>query len=154
MQLGPQPHRQRLESLSRFERLHLVIDVREPAKDSLQERPVVENPFAAVVRLTGMTQTLIHYKTKSEKTEENKRLIQDVFRELHAASPEGVRYLSFSDDEGNFFHFVTVQDEDNPIPKLEAFKRFQAEIKNRCAEGPEFHEVTIVGNYRVLGDVK
>ena len=65
-----------------------------------------------------MMQTLIRYQTKPEKTEENKRLIQDVFRELHAASPDGVRYVSFSDDDGNFFHFVTVQSEENPIPEL------------------------------------
>ena len=100
-----------------------------------------------------MMQTLIRYQTKPEKTEENKRLIQDVFRELHAAAPEGVRYVSFSDDDGNFFHFVTVQSEENPIPELPAFKRFQAEIKDRCASAPEFHEVTIVGNYRALGDL-
>jgi hypothetical protein len=99
-----------------------------------------------------MMQTLIRYQTKPEKTQENKRLIQDVFRELHATSPDGVRYMSFSDDDGNFFHFVTVQSEDNPIPELPAFKRFQAEIKDRCASGPDFHEVKIVGNYRALGD--
>jgi hypothetical protein len=99
-----------------------------------------------------MMQTLIRYQTKPEKTEENKRLIQDVFRELHAASPQGVRYVSFADDDGNFFHLVTVQSEDNPIPALPAFKRFQAEIKERCATPPEFHEFTIVGNYRALGD--
>ena len=100
-----------------------------------------------------MMQTLIRYQTKPEKTEENKRLIQDVFRELHAASPEGVRYASFSDDDGNFFHLVTVQSESNPIPELAAFKRFQAEIKDRCVSAPEFHEVQIVGNYRALGDL-
>ncbi|HTA39743.1 MAG TPA: hypothetical protein VK760_11725 [Candidatus Acidoferrales bacterium] len=100
-----------------------------------------------------MMQTLIRYQTKPGKAEENTRLIQDVFRELHAAAPEGVRYVSFSDEDGNFFHFVTAQsDDDNPIPKLAAFKRFQAEIRDRCASGPEFHEVEIVGNYRALGD--
>jgi hypothetical protein len=99
-----------------------------------------------------MMQTLIRYQTKPEKTEENKRLIQEVFRELHAASPEGVRYVAFSDGDGNFFHLVTVQSDDNPIPELAAFKRFQADIKNRCASPPEFHEVKIVGNYRALGD--
>jgi hypothetical protein len=111
-----------------------------------------ENPFGVAVRLPDMMQTLIRYRTKPEKAAENTHLIEDVFRELHAASPDGVRYVSFSDDDGNFFHFVTVLTEDNPIPKLAAFKRFQAEIKDRCAEGPEFHEVTIVGNYRALGD--
>ena len=111
-----------------------------------------ENPFSFAVRLPDMMQTLIRYRTKPEKAAENTHLIEDVFRELHAASPDGVRYVSFSDDDGNFFHFVTVLTEANPIPKLAAFKRFQAEIKDRCSEGPEFHEVTIVGNYRALGD--
>jgi L-rhamnose mutarotase len=101
-----------------------------------------------------MMQTLIRYQTKPEKIEENKRLIQDVFRELHAAAPEGVRYATFSDDDGNFFHLVTAEsDDENPIPKLAAFQRFQAEIRDRCASAPAFHEVEIVGNYRALGDL-
>jgi hypothetical protein len=34
---------------------------------------------------------------------------------------------------------------------LEAFRAFQSGIKERCIEPPQAGEVTIVGNYRMLG---
>ena len=40
-----------------------------------------------------MKRTLIRYKTKPETTEENQRLIENVFRELQTKSVEGFRYV-------------------------------------------------------------
>ena len=41
-----------------------------------------------------MKRTVVRYKAKPEKVEENQRLIEKVFQELHAKSPGGVRYLA------------------------------------------------------------
>ena len=41
-----------------------------------------------------MTRTLIRYKTKPDMADRNAELIAEVFEELKAARPEGVRYLS------------------------------------------------------------
>ena len=43
-----------------------------------------------------MKRTVVRYKAKPERIEENQRLIERVFQELHAKAPEGVRYLAFS----------------------------------------------------------
>jgi hypothetical protein len=37
-----------------------------------------------------MKRTVVRYKAKPEKVEENQRLIEKVFQELHAKSPGGV----------------------------------------------------------------
>jgi hypothetical protein len=98
--------------------------------------------------------TVVRYRMKPETTLENERLIEQVFQELRAKSPEGVRYLAMRLDDGTFIHFSTVETKDgaSPIPQLEAFRSFQRGIKERCVESPQSSGATIVGNYRVLGE--
>ena len=100
-----------------------------------------------------MKRFLVRYKAKPEKVDENAGLIANVFQELHAKAPEDVRYLVLKLDDGTFLHFVADETADgrNPIPELPAFRSFQGGIKERCAEPPKSAEVTVVGNYRMLG---
>jgi hypothetical protein len=100
-----------------------------------------------------MKRTLIRYRTRPDAAQDNQRLIESVFEELHARSPDGVRYLVLRLDDGTFIHFVAVDAEDaaRSIPGLEAFQRFQSGIKERCIEPPQSGAATVVGNYRMLG---
>jgi hypothetical protein len=97
-----------------------------------------------------MKRMLVRYKTKPETVEENQRLIEAVFRELHAKAPDGVRYAALRLADGSFVHVVETADGASPLPGLAAFKAFQSGIKERCAELPQANEVTVVGNYRML----
>jgi hypothetical protein len=100
-----------------------------------------------------MKRTLIRYKTKPELADRNAELIAGVFQELKAAKPEGVRYLSLRLDDDTFVHFVEAEaDSANALPSLAAFKAFQSGIRERCVEPPLAGSVTIVGNYRMLGE--
>jgi hypothetical protein len=100
-----------------------------------------------------MKRTLIRYKTKPDMADKNAELIAGVFAELKAAKPEGVRYLSLRLDDGTFVHFVEAEAEAaNVLPSLAAFKAFQSGIRERCIEPPQAGNVTIVGNYRMLGE--
>jgi hypothetical protein len=100
-----------------------------------------------------MKRTLIRYKTKPEAADKNAELIAGVFRELQAAKPAGVRYLSLRLEDDTFVHFVETETEGaDAIPKLAAFQAFQSGIRERCAEPPLAGGVTIVGNYRMLGE--
>jgi hypothetical protein len=100
-----------------------------------------------------MKRTLIRYKTKPDMADKNAELIAGVFEELKAAKPEGVRYLSLRLDDDTFVHFVeTETDSANALPALTAFKAFQSGIRERCIERPLAGSVTIVGNYRMLGE--
>jgi hypothetical protein len=100
-----------------------------------------------------MKRTLIRYKTRPESADRNAELIAGVFEELKAARPAGVRYLSLRLDDDSFVHFVeTEAGSADAIPKLAAFQAFQSGIRERCVEPPLAGGVTIVGNYRMLGE--
>jgi hypothetical protein len=100
-----------------------------------------------------MKRTLIRYKTKPDRAQENQRLIEGVFAELETKSPDGVRYLVLRLDDGTFVHFVAVDPKEAviSITELEAFRLFQSGHKDRCIEPPQSSAATIVGNYRMLG---
>ena len=100
-----------------------------------------------------MKRTHVRYTTKPEQAEQNARLIGKVFQELPAKSPDGVRYLVLRLGDGTFLHFVETADGASPIPALEAFRSFQSGIKERCIDPPQSGDATIVGNYRMLGEL-
>jgi hypothetical protein len=98
-----------------------------------------------------MKRTLVRYKTRPDRAEENERLIAQVFRELEQKAPDGVRYLALRLGDGMFVHFSMTDDGASPIPALEAFRSFQNSINERCIEPPQSGDATIVGDYRMLG---
>jgi hypothetical protein len=101
-----------------------------------------------------MKRTLIRYKTKPELADRNAELVAAVFAELKDAQPDGTRYLTLRLEDDTFIHFVETAADDgtSALPRLAAFQAFQSGIRERCAEPPLVRGVTIVGNYRMLGD--
>jgi len=98
-----------------------------------------------------MKKIMVRYKVKQDKAAENEALIKAVFEELKASAPDGIRYAAFKLEDGvSFVHIVSVETDDgsNPLPGTDAFKAFQAEIKDRCEEPPVAQELTEVGSYR------
>jgi hypothetical protein len=95
---------------------------------------------------------VIRYTTTPETADENERLIRDVFAELAAEQPEGVRYQSIRLAGGHdFIHIVTLDGPDNPLFGLPAFAAFQAGIGERCSAGPAAGDATIIGSYSPSG---
>jgi len=99
-----------------------------------------------------MKRTVVRYKTKPERTEENARLIGNVFAALRASAPEGIRYVVFTLVDGTFVHIAETEDGARPLAELDAFRLFQNGVKERCIEPPEPSEARIVGNYRMLAN--
>src|SRR4051812_42996963 len=62
-----------------------------------------------------MNRRLIRYKTKPGRADENQRLIEEVFQELRAARPEGVRYMVLRMADDSFAHFVELEGSVNPM---------------------------------------
>lgn len=101
----------------------------------------------------NMNGTLIRYKASPERAGENQELIEKVFAELRAKSPEEVRYMVLRLDDGTFLHFVVATPErSSAITGLEAFRTFQQGIKERCVEPPQRSGATVVGNYAMLSE--
>lgn len=102
-----------------------------------------------------MKRVMVKYRVKADRGDENADYIKKVFDELNRSSPEGLRYASFRLDDGvTFVHLAEVNtvDGSNPLTATEAFKAFQAELKDRCAEPPVATELHQVGAFNFFND--
>jgi hypothetical protein len=99
-----------------------------------------------------MTRLLFRYQTKPEATEQNMQLVENVFKELKAAAPSGVRYAVLRGDDGTFIHCVAYESEaaNDQLTELPAFKAFVEGGADRRIAKPEGGDVTIIGNYGLL----
>ena len=93
---------------------------------------------------------LIQYRTKTERTAENRALIAGVFAALNQLAPQTVGYLVLELGDGTFLHLVDAAPGENAITSLPAFKAFSSGVKDRQQDQLESGEVKIVGNYRML----
>jgi hypothetical protein len=91
---------------------------------------------------------VVRYRTKPDRAEENAELVRNVFAELAADDPGGLRYVTFRLEDGvSFVHIALIEGEVNPLASSQAFKRFQSEIAQRCDEGPTAQDAAVVGAY-------
>lgn len=101
-----------------------------------------------------MKRIMVRYKVKADRAAENEALVRDVFESLNRDNPDGIRYVTFKLDDGvSFVHIASIEtgDGSNPLGGLEAFKTFQAEIKDRCEEPPVATPLSEVGSFGVFG---
>ncbi|MFE3457152.1 hypothetical protein ACFXKD_06370 [Nocardiopsis aegyptia] len=91
-----------------------------------------------------MSTAVIRYRTKPEAAEENQRLVEDVFAELAATAPAGLRYSAFRLADGvTFVHVV----DGEGLAELAAFQAFQRALGDRVVAGPTREGATLVGSY-------
>jgi len=96
-----------------------------------------------------MRQVMVRYKVKPDRVEENEQLVRAVYDELAATRPAGLRYATFRLEDGvSFVHVASVEGEHNPLAEVEAFARFQADVRDRCDEPPVATQLHEVGTYR------
>jgi hypothetical protein len=94
--------------------------------------------------------TIVQYRTRAERTDENQELIERVFAELATTRPAHLRYASFRLGDGvSFVHVADIDTDDgsNPLTDTAAFVEFLREIDDRCDEGPDAAPATLVGGY-------
>lgn len=97
--------------------------------------------------------SVIRYKTKPESADENQRLVEEVYTELAARDPGGMRYATLRlEDKVTFIHIFMTDSDDTPntMGDIAAFVEFQRELAQRCVEQPGAQAVTVVGSYRLL----
>lgn len=98
-----------------------------------------------------MGSSMVRYKVRPERADENVALVHAVYAELAAERPEGLHYATFRLADGvSFMHLVIETDQPGQIlGQVAAFKAFQADIEGRCDEPPVATEITLVGSYAV-----
>ena len=100
-----------------------------------------------------METTVVRYKVKADRADENRQYIKQVFAQLDENEPDGLRYVSFNLDDGlSFVHIAVVETADgkNPLRETTAFQEFVSDIKGRCDEPPVATKADIVGSYRLF----
>jgi hypothetical protein len=127
-------------------------------KDS-QEGDFFRESFAAGQSSSGqhhpeethtMKWTLVRYRAKPERADENQRLSAAVFDELIDKAPAGLRYAVFRLPDDTFVHIAMSDDGGPALTSFESFRAFQKDIRERCAEPPQPAAPVIVGNYGML----
>lgn len=99
-----------------------------------------------------MTQVIVRYRVHPERVAENEELVREVYRELAESDPPGLRYATFKLPDGvSFIHIAETDAQHNPLPGLDSFRRFQADIGERCDEPPVVTELSEVGSFRLFG---
>src|ERR1700722_20650823 len=82
--------------------------------------------------------TLVRYKTKPGRADENEALSKAVFTELRQTNPGHVAYGLFRDGSDFVHLFANLTDDDSsPVTELSSFKAFAQDINARCEESPE-----------------
>jgi hypothetical protein len=93
-----------------------------------------------------MKSSVISYRTRPDKADENQRLVEAVFAELAAKKPAGFSYNSFRLSDGvSFVHVVS--GDGAGLGELAAFQQFQQGLADRLESGPDREEGTRVGGY-------
>jgi hypothetical protein len=97
-----------------------------------------------------MPATVVRYRTKPDRADENQAFVEKVYAELQASNPDGLRYMTFRLADGvTFVHVaMTADDGPNPLTTNAAFAAFQEAIADRCEEQPVAMAATVVGAYR------
>lgn len=98
-----------------------------------------------------MGSSMVRYKVRPDRADENVALVQAVYEQLARERPEGLHYATFRLPDGvSFMHVVIESDQPGRIlNELAAFQAFTADIAGRCEEPPVATEITLVGSYAV-----
>ena len=97
-----------------------------------------------------MRRVMVRYKVKPDRASQNEELVRGVYDELRRVAPPGLRYATFRLEDGvSFVHMAVQEDGGSPLSELDAFRRFQEGIRDRCEEPPVVFELHEVGSYRL-----
>ena len=98
-----------------------------------------------------MSVRMVRAKIKPGKVAEVEKATKEMFDAIAAAAPRGVRYASckLPDDE-TFVVLLQLDDEQNPLVAVPAFRDFQAALQSWVAGAPVVEQLTPVGSYRLF----
>lgn len=95
-----------------------------------------------------MDRMMICYKVKPDQVERHLKLLRAVYQELASTEPDNLHWATFQlEDEVSFVDFVTGDDLPEPLPELETFQRFRANLEERCDERV-VTEINEIGSFR------
>jgi len=97
-----------------------------------------------------MSARMIRYRVHPERADENEQLVRAVYEQLRRERPAGIRYATFVAEDGVTFTHLFFSDSEEAaaaLPRLQAFRRFQAGVRERCAKPPVVTPLREVGSF-------
>ena len=96
-----------------------------------------------------MGSSMIRYKVRADRADENEALVKAVYEQLNRERPGALHYATFRLPDGvSFMHVVFETDEPGRILNdVAAFTAFVTDIGSRCDEPPVVTELSVVGSY-------
>ena len=95
-------------------------------------------------------QVLISYKVRPDELGRNLELLNEVYEELAATQPSGLRYATFRlDDQGSFVALVEFDGQPGAAAhhRLASFQRYRSTLDERCEHPPVVTVLHEVGSY-------
>ncbi len=95
-----------------------------------------------------MDRLMIRYRVKPDQLGRHLGLLRAVYAELAAIRPDGLRFATLRlPDQLSFVDIAVGPDLPGPLPQLQAFRDFRADLEQRCDERivTEFVEVGSFG---------
>jgi len=84
-----------------------------------------------------MPTVVIRYQLHPDQVEENLRLLDDVYREMHAVQPRDLSYTTIQlDDDLTFLAIVSGNAVPGVLTDLPAFQRYRGTLDQRCIHPP------------------
>ena len=95
---------------------------------------------------------MVRYTVKPSEHEGNLERVRAVFAELAEVRPPDFQYSCFTLEDGvSFVHVASQEGDESPLGRIEAFGRFQEDIRERCDEPPVVTQLDEVGSFRFDG---
>ncbi len=84
-----------------------------------------------------MPTVLIRYQLRPDQVEENLRLLDDVYQEMHTVRPAGLSYTTIQlNDAVSFLAIVNGDAAPGVLTNLPAFQHYRTTLDQRCIHPP------------------
>ncbi|MGQ0575876.1 MAG: hypothetical protein ACT4RN_16975 [Pseudonocardia sp.] len=95
-----------------------------------------------------MEHLLMCYRVKADELERHLQLLRAVFADLHATDPGDLAFISYQlDDPQEFIELASASQLPGPLPQMESFRRYRANLEDRC-ESRSAEALCPIGSYR------
>lgn len=95
----------------------------------------------------------MRYTVRPDHLQTHLKLLRDVYDELADTRPAAIAWSTYQvTGTTTFIEFVEGPDLPHPLPQIESFQRYRADLDDRCEGEREFLDLQQVGSFRPDAD--
>jgi len=100
-----------------------------------------------------MPKVLVTYKVKSDRVQENEKLVKAVYEELRRNNDPDIHYATFKLDDGQtFVHIASIASaaKQTQLTESKSFRAFRENLPDRCEVPPNFQNLHEIDAYKFV----